>query len=121
MNSALYYFSLGSFLLLPGLLLSIRYFHPCRMPWWAVAALLTVAGWVLVNGTVYFGFKHLGEMIESHPNPPEEWMEQYVSDGAPRVFAAILGWLYGPIYSIPFFLFFGVVSKLSVRKDEASA
>ncbi len=100
MNQALFCFSLGSFMALPNILHS----RPGLMPWWALFLLLSGGGWLLVNSTVYFNFEYLNDVIDAHPNPPEELYRRASSDGAKRVFALFFGWLYGPVYSVPFFV-----------------
>jgi hypothetical protein len=73
--------------------------------------ILSLLGWGLVNVTVYFYYAHLGEVIRSYgDNAPEELIDTWAADGAKRVFALFLGWMYEIVYSIPFFLLYGVVS-----------
>jgi hypothetical protein len=91
------------------------------MPWWAVGLLLTGGGWVLVNGTVYFYFEYLGDLVRAHPNPSTELIHRVSADGGARVFAAVFGWLYGPVYSVPFFLIFGVSYSLRRRDGSRNA
>jgi hypothetical protein len=110
MSNALFHIAFGSFLALPVVALGVRFFRPRAMPWWAVALLLSVAGWILINATVYFYYDHLFQVVTSHPDPPADLVDTLNADGAKRVFALFFGWLYGPIYSLPFFLVFGVAS-----------
>ena len=79
---------------------------PWRLAFLAVAAL----GWLLINGTVYFSFAHLGDLIHSYgDNPPNELVERWANDGAKRVFAWFLGWVYALVWFVPPLLIYGLI------------
>ncbi len=117
MNESLYGISLGGFLLLPAILVGIRFVHPSRMPWWAVVFLLTGGGWLLVNGTVYFYYEHLSDTIRSHPNPSAKLFDRLNADGAKYVLAWYFGWICGPVYSAPSSLFSELLPGCGAETD----
>lgn len=119
MFNLLYHACLGLFLALPPCVLAIRFFKPKRMPWWLVAIIIPLASWVLVLGTVATYYEHLGVLIDSEPNPSDELMEEWASDGAKKVFALFFGWAYGLFYAVPWLALFGIAHLIrrSVRRS----
>ena len=106
MYNALYILTLAGFFALPPLMLSVRFANTKRAPWWLVLLVIPVGSWLLVNGTVIFYYEHLGALIHSQDNPPQELVDRWAADGAKRVFALLFGWLYGLLYSVPYFLIY---------------
>jgi hypothetical protein len=104
MYKALYIFTFAGFFVVSPLILSIRFAKPEEVPWWLVLLIIAIGSWLLVNTTVYFYYEHLGVLIQSQVNPPQELVDRWAADGAKRVFALFFGWLYGFIYSVPYFL-----------------
>ncbi|MFV0254447.1 MAG: hypothetical protein ACK5H2_14055 [Beutenbergiaceae bacterium] len=116
MNTALYYVSVYLFVALPAGVLAIRFLRPARMPWWAAMAIIMVGGWILANAVVYFRFEHLGDLLDAAgPNPPQDLMDAWASDGGSRIFTFILGGLYALIYSTPFLILYAVAAAIRAR------
>lgn len=82
--------------------LATRFVKSKIMPWWLVFLVITVGSWLLTNATVFFYYEHLGALMHSQENPPQELIDRWAADGAKRVFALFFGWLYGLLYSVPF-------------------
>ena len=95
------------FLTFPVALLAARFLRPRWMPWWLLVPLVMAVGWVVANAGVYFHYTHLADVVRATPNPSPELIEMATADGAPRVFALLLGWAYGLVYLIPWLLFYG--------------
>lgn len=119
MNQTLAYVGLALFAALPPALLSARYRRGQAIPWWAVVVLIALGGWVLVNVANYFYGEYVCEPVRGVSNPPEEALARCTNDGARNVFTLLFGWLYALIYSIPFFLLFGLAAW--GRRRRASA
>ena len=78
MNKILYLGGLVGFLLLPFAVLLLRAFRPQVMPWWLAFLAVATLGWLLVNGTVYFSFEHLGDLMHSYGDkPPDDLVERW--------------------------------------------
>ncbi len=123
MNALIHKVCLFSFLLLPALLLAVRFLRPRWMPWWAIPLILALLGWVLVNATVHFYYESLNDLAKSYgDNVPPELMTRIANDGAKLAFALFFGWLYGLLYSLPFLAlyFIAVWVRKGVRKHRLS-
>ena len=92
MNYLIYVLSWIGFLVLPGLLLSIRLLYEKIMPWWLLTLLVLILSWVLTNSGVHFYYEYLSDLIESTPDPSRELMDEFGADGAKLVFALFF-WL----------------------------
>ena len=80
------------------------------MPWWKALLLITAFGWLFINGAVHFHFAHLENQMNSYAgNPPEELVDRWANDGAPRVFALFFGWAYAWVYAIPIALVYWIL------------
>jgi hypothetical protein len=55
-------------------------------------------GYILINIGIHVVYNILSWLIESQPNPPEEWSGILVEDGAKRTFGLMFGWLYAIVY-----------------------
>ncbi|MEI6785900.1 MAG: hypothetical protein WCQ21_33865 [Verrucomicrobiota bacterium] len=110
MNKILYLGGLVGFLLLPFAVLLLRAFRPKVMPWWLAFLAVAALGWLLVNGTVYFSFEHLGDLMHSYGDkPPDDLVERWANDGAKRVFALFFGWVYALAWFVPPLLIYAVI------------
>ena len=74
--------------------------------------------WGTVLSTVSFYYDHLEVLVKSYENPPEDLLHTYTADGAKKVFALFFGWLYGPIYSIPWLIIYSVGSFLRSNENK---
>lgn len=111
MSQALFQLSVAGFLLLPPLVLWLRFCGSRRLPWWGVFLLLAAGGWLFANAAVYFYYEHLGALVADNPDAPPELLERWVGDGAKRVFALFFGWLHGLVYAIPFLLVYALATR----------
>jgi len=113
MNNILSLVCLGGFLLLPFAVLLLRAFRRKFMPWWLAFLAVAALGWLLVNGTVYFSFAHLGGLIHSYgDNPPADLVADWADDGAKRVFALFFGWGYALVSFVPLLLIYRLIQLL---------
>jgi hypothetical protein len=102
------------FLLLPVFLLSIRWKKKTSAPWWLVMVVLAFGGWALLNLRVYFYYAALEERMRAYEaggiNPPPDFVQTYISDGGKKAAALFLGWLFGPVWSLPWLGIYAIAS-----------
>ena len=120
MNYLIYMLSLIGFLVLPGLLLAIRLLREKIMPWWLLILLVLILSWGLLNSGVHSYYEYLFDLIESTPDPSQELLDEFGSDGAKLVFTLFFGWLYGCVYLVPWLLIYRILRFLQ-RKWSASS
>ena len=120
MNYLIYMLSLIGFLVLPGLLLAIRLLREKIMPWWLLILLVLILSWGLLNSGVHSYYEYLFDLIESTPDPSQELLDEFGSDGAKLVFTLFFGWLYGCVYLVPWLLIYQILRFLQ-RKWSASS
>jgi hypothetical protein len=110
MNHILFLVCLWGFLALPVILLSVRAARPTLLRWWLLLILLSVFGWLLVNGAVHFYYAYLDDLLLSYgDHVPNDLLQRRAADGAKLVFALFFGWAYGLVYLIPWLLIYSVV------------
>lgn len=110
MNHIIHLICLWGFLALPGILLYLRVARSAIIPWWLLAVILSLGGWVLVNGAIHFHYAHLDDLLRSAgDDPSEDMLARRSGDGSKVVFGLYFGWLYGILYSIPWLLTYGLV------------
>lgn len=79
------------FLLLPTILLTLRWIRAKWMPWWAVALITLTVGWALAFGAA-----------TTADRPAEQ-------SGAPELFALMFGWLYALLWLLPHLTLYGAI------------
>jgi hypothetical protein len=115
-NHVLFIIVFAGFLSLPVILLAWRTLRPGTMPWWLVVVLAAVMGWLFANGTVYFYYEYLSDLVRaSGPSPSQELVERLNNDGAKRVFVALFGWLYSLVLLAFWWLIFGTIRSVRRR------
>jgi hypothetical protein len=87
-----------AFLVLPLVLLVLREKGTLKTPLWRIYLLYCLAGWLLINVSVQTYFASLDRLVESTPNPSDELLRKWSSDGAAQVFALFLGWAQAAVY-----------------------
>jgi hypothetical protein len=87
-----------SFLVLAPLLIWRRLAGTLTWSWARIFVVYVVAGWLLLNAQVWFGFQIFDWMIAANPNPPEEWFELRQNDGGKLVVALFFGWAHAAVY-----------------------
>jgi hypothetical protein len=100
-------------------LLRVRWRHPHRMPWWLVIALSGGLGWLWITLSTHYYFEHLSTLIVEYPSvseAPSELVKRWQSDGAPRVFALLFGWLYEWVYLSFCLIPYALLSTLRRRR-----
>ena len=100
---------------------TVRFARPKRMSWWLLAVLTALLGWVLSNLIVHFYYAHLADLLAAAGginSAPQDLIDRWQSDGAKRAFAYMVGWLYGPIYSMPWLVIY--LLGAAVRKRVSS-
>jgi hypothetical protein len=119
-NHTIYLICLWGFLVLPAVLLCLRAARPAFMRWWLLLVLVSIGGWILVNGAIHFYYAHLDDLLLPYgDHPPKDLMERRSADGAKLVFGLFFGWLYGLIYLTPWILIYGF-AQLSRRLFHAA-
>jgi hypothetical protein len=120
-NELYHFTSTASFLVLPPLLLLVRFLAPKRMPWLRLVLLVAFCGWVFSDLAVYFHYEILNEQLAAAGgvnSAPRDLIAQWQSDGAKRVFAYFSGWLYALIYLLPWLAAFFLA--VAIRKKAAA-
>lgn len=118
--------STALFLAAAPILLAIRAARPKRMPWWLLGVLAASLGWVLSNLAVFFYYEHLDVLLAQYGGingAPQELVDRWQNDGAKRVFALFLGWLYGLAYLCPWLAIYSayhVVRRAGARRETAA-
>ena len=119
MYENLYRIALVGFFLVPPIVIWTRYYHPTSMPWWLSITLIVFGCWVLAHLSVTFQFRHLDALVIDNPDVSQELLERWSNDGGKKVFAALFGWLYGIIYSIPYLMIYGVARWWRHRSESS--
>ena len=101
--------SLTALALLPIFTLLLRAFGPRWFTGPVAICVVALVGWILVNLSIYFSFEDACETMATYgSNPPQNIIENCTSDGAARVFGALLGGFYALIYYAPFALVYEI-------------
>lgn len=106
-NGWMYALSLIGFLILPPILLGLRWFQPAHFPWRRVLLLNTLVGWVLFNGLVHFRAARWAESLRETASPPPIEFGQAWMDGHPQRMALYLGWVNALACSCPWLMAYG--------------
>ncbi len=114
MSFFLFIMCFAIFLMIAPCLFAIRYVRS-QPAWWVIYLMIALIGWVATNGTVYFYYEHLRELLSRYDTPPSELVDRLVNDGAKRVFALIFGWLYAILYSFPWLAAYFIMTKVRER------
>jgi hypothetical protein len=117
MNQVLAYLGLALFVALPPAVLLARHRLGQSIPWWTVVLIIAGGGWLFVNFGNYFYGQYTCESVNGVWNPAEGALARCTNDGARDVFTFFFGWLYALLYSIPFFLLFGLAAWLRRRRS----
>lgn len=108
MNEVFAYLGLALFAALPPAVLIARYRLGAAIPWLMILFVIAGGGWFFVNFANYFYGQYTCEAVRGMLNPTEEALARCTNDGARDVFTFLIGWLYALIYSVPFFVLFGL-------------
>ena len=106
-NGWMYVLSLMGFLILPPVLLGLRWFQPARFPWRRVLLLNTLVGWALFNALVHFRSARWAQSLKENTAPPSKEFGQRWMDGQPQRMALYLGWSYALGWSCPWLMAYG--------------
>ena len=107
MNGWMYVLSLMGFLILPPVLLGLRWFQPARFPWRRVLLLNVMVGWALFNALVHFRSARWAQSLKENTAPPSTEFGQRWMDGQPQRMALYLGWSYALGWSCPWLMAYG--------------
>jgi hypothetical protein len=122
MSPLIYIVPLSLLLLMPPILLGIRFVRRSSMPWWLFLLIVAGFGWLLVNFTVHAYYGYMGDLVKSYSDPPQKLLDELNADGAKLVFALLFGWLYGLFYSVPWLLVYSlIVGVRSIIKPRVAA
>ena len=113
-------FFLGIFLLLPPVLLFLRFLWQ-KPWWWLIVLLVAVVGWAAWLMTAVSHFEHLQDLVSQSENPDPALVAEAYSDGGPLTFAALFGWLisliYGAIWLVVYLLATGIRNAIRRTKN----
>ena len=79
----------------------------------------TLVGYISINLGIWLYYESLEWLIKISDNPPREWSEVLVADGANYSFAILFGWLYAVVYFSIWLIPVWIVKRVVdlVRKD----
>ena len=106
-NGWMYALSLMGFLILPPVLLGLRWFRPTRFPWRRVLLLNALVGWALFNGLVHFRAARWAQSLRENASAPPTEFSQAWMDGQPQRMALYLGWAYAMGWACPWLMAYG--------------
>jgi hypothetical protein len=119
-NGWLYALSLMGFLILPPVLLGLRWFRPARFPWRRVLLLNALVGWALFNGLVHFRAARWAQSLRENASAlPTEFSQAWM-DGQPQRMALYLGWAYALGWACPWLMAYGSWQQHRGREKTAA-
>lgn len=124
MNEACFQTCVVLFLIVAPALLAVRLVAPRRLPWWLLAVLVAIFGWVLSNLAVHFYYRHLDDLLAAAggiDSAPRQLVDAWQNDGAKRAFAYVFGWLYGLVYLVPWLVVYLAAHKFSTKPKPPAA
>jgi hypothetical protein len=124
MNKALATFCEVLLLLLVPAIVTLRFFVPKRLPWWALTLLVASVSWVLVNLTVYFSQAHITDLVMQaggFDRAPQSLLDDWAIDGGPKTFAFLFGWVPGLAILVPCIATYGLAQFMLERRANAGA
>ena len=104
--------------LVPALVLA-RFLAPKRIAWWALAVLVAVGSWVLINLTVFFSQAHTADLVMQaggFDKAPQALLEEWADDGGPKTFAFLFGWAPGLVLLVPLLAIYGIAHLIRQRR-----
>ena len=119
-NGWLYALSLIGFLILPPVLLGLRWFRPARFPWRRVLLLNVLVGWALFNGLVHFRAARWAQSLRENASAPPTEFSQAWMDGQPQRMALYLGWAYALGWACPWLMAYGSWQQHRGREKTAA-
>jgi hypothetical protein len=119
-NGWMYALSLMGFLILPPVLLGLRWFRPTRFPWRRVLLLNALVGWALFNGLVHFRAARWAQSLRENASAlPTEFSQAWM-DGQPQRMALYLGWAYALGWACPWLMAYGSWQQHRGREKTAA-
>ena len=103
---------LAVFLMLPPAVIAAKEILKIKSPIWFIFFFCVVSGWLLANLAIWKHYELLDELVRNTPVPSEELLEQWQSDGAPKVFALYFGWTYAAFYFLLCLLLLNVIRSI---------
>ena len=119
-NGWMYALSLMGFLILPPVLLGLRWFRPTRFPWRRVLLLNALVGWALFNGLVHFRAARWAQSLRENASAPPTEFSQAWMDGQPQRMALYLGWAYAMGWACPWLMAYGSWQQHRGREKTAA-
>jgi hypothetical protein len=119
-NGWMYALSLMGFLILPPVLLGLRWFRPTRFPWRRVLLLNALVGWALFNGLVHFRAARWAQSLRENASAPPTEFSQAWMDGQPQRMALYLGWAYALGWACPWLMAYGSWQQHRGREKTAA-
>ena len=119
-NGWLYALSLVGFLILPPVLLGLRWFRPVRFPWRRVLLLNALVGWALFNGLVHFRAARWAQSLRENVSAPPTEFSQAWMNGQPQRMALYLGWAYALGWACPWLMAYGSWQQHRGREKTAA-
>jgi hypothetical protein len=119
-NGWMYALSLMGFLILPPVLLGLRWFRPTRFPWRRVLLLNALVGWALFNGLVHVRAARWAQSLRENASAPPTEFSQAWMDGQPQRMALYLGWAYAMGWACPWLMAYGSWQQHRGREKTAA-
>ena len=95
--------TLAAFFALPPLVFAIRYFRASLVNRWAALAIVLLGCWLLLHASTTLHYWHLDALVIDQPDVPQALIDRWANDGSKKTLVALLGWLFGLIYAIPYY------------------
>lgn len=89
-----------AFLISPIVLIILKQTGKISVSLMLIILIYMIAGWFLVNSTIWFHYEMVKILINNTQNPPQELIDHLTEDGAKRAFEFFFGWLYSFVYFI---------------------
>lgn len=119
MNQLIFYLTTCLFLILPLVLLLVRFQFQEKAKWWVIFLVVFIIGWLLRWFSVYFYGEYMCELA-SMSKANIELERKCFGDGAREVFALYFGGIISLIYFAPFLLVYSLINLYRQRKMDAN-
>ena len=105
-------------------LVAVRFLGPKRIAWWVLVLSVATASWILINLTVFVSQAHITDLVMQaggFDKAPQALLDDWVSDGGPKTFAFLLGWLPGLVLLVPCLAIYGAAHFIRQRRDDGGS
>ena len=89
-----------AFLISPIVLIILKQTGKISVSLMLIILIYMIAGWFLVNSTIWFHYEMVKILINNTQNPPQELIDHLTEDGTKRAFGLFFEWRYSFMYFI---------------------